>query len=179
MTRMYQRWCSTTPILRGPNSTSRCYKFLRILNNGPDDIKNCLDSIPAFWFDTLLRRFLNVYCDALDIQEIQIYWTRLRAMALDKFNVLEQRTKAKKSEIESLRDGVSAKSSSIIACCRMLIMMVSSCSTRLPSAKHSRPDVKTRTFWSSPSWRSSTCHYLLLQWVTPGIHRVLETQYAK
>lgn len=121
-------------------------QILRILNNGPDDIKNCLDSIPAFWFDTLLRRFLNVYCDALDIQEIQIYWTRLRAMALDKFNVLEQRTKAKKSEIESLRDGVSAKSSSIIACCRMLIMMVSSCSTRLPSAKHSRPDVQTRTF---------------------------------
>lgn len=90
---------------------SKMLQILRILNNGLDDIKSCLDSIPAFWLDTLLRRLPDVYCDALDIREVQIYWTRLRAMASDKFNILEQRTKAKKSEIESLRDGVNANSS--------------------------------------------------------------------
>jgi hypothetical protein len=121
-------------------------QILRILNNGLDDLKSCMESIPAFWFETLLLRLMNVHCSYADICEVQVYWTRLSALTMQKFNALDQRTKAKKSEIESLRDGVSGKSRSVVACHMVLTSDVSSCSTQPQSVRRCKPDAQTRIF---------------------------------
>lgn len=121
-------------------------QILRIINSGLDDLKFSMSNTPLFWFDTLTHRFMDVYCSKNDIDAAQLYWYRLVGMVHQNFASLEQRTQAKKAEVESLQAGVSVTMSSIVMCYTMLTRMIFSCSTQPQFVKHCKLVARIRTF---------------------------------